>query len=296
MSNRIVFIVGAGRSGTTMLYKLISLGEEIGFISNYDERFPAWFPSGLLTRILRPYLKTKSESWFAGDGNAYFMKRPWISKIIPTPVEGEFVYGDCSIPITPEQNYQINTTSQNCLHNRIRKISKLTGAKVFAIKRPANNRRIPILNTIFPNALFINLIRDGREVAHSLSKVEWWEGGTLFWAGKKPVELKQEGWHPMAVCANNWLQDVSSVNKGLADIDSERQISIRYEDLISNPVDVLKTLFDFIDLDMSADHIEKVQSLNIQQRTPKWKSEWSSDELQEVIDIQHPLLSELGYL
>jgi hypothetical protein len=296
MSNRTVFIVGAGRSGTTMLYKLISLGEEIGFISNYDEKLPNWSPSGLLTRMLRPHLKTKSESWFAGDGNAYFMKRPWVSKIVPTPVESELIYSDCSIPNIPEKNYQISAVSKDCLHKKVSKISKLVGAKVFVIKRQANNRRIPILNTIFPDALYINLVRDGREVAHSLSKVEWWEGGTLFWAGKNPVELAEEGWNPMAICANNWLQDVYSVNNGLAEIADERQISIHYEDLISNPINVLKTLFDFIDLEMSADHIDMVQSLNIQQRAPKWKSEWSSEVLEEVIDIQHPLLSELGYL
>lgn len=296
MSNRTVFIVGAGRSGTTMLYKLISLGADVGFISNYDERLPNWFPGGLLTRALRPHLKTKLESWFASDGNAYVMKRPWVSKIIPTPIEGEFIYSDCSIPLIPEQSYQISTVSKDCLYNRVSKISKLTGAKAFVIKRPANNRRIPILNTTFPNALYINLIRDGREVAHSLSKVNWWEGDTLFWAGKKPVELEKEGWHPLAICANNWLQDVNSVNKGLTEIDAERQISIRYEDLLSNPVSLLKTLFDFIDLDVSADHISKIQSLNIKEKAPKWKSEWSSEELQEVINIQEPLLRELGYL
>jgi hypothetical protein len=296
MSNRTLFIVGAGRSGTTLLYKLISLSEEIGFISNYDERLPNWFPSGLLTRVLRPHLKNKSESWFSSDGNAYLVKRPWISKIIPTPTEGEFIYHESGIPNIPDKDYQISSASKDCLHNRVCKISKLTGAKRFVIKRTANNRRIPILNTSFPNALYINIIRDGREVADSLSKVSWWEDDTLFWAGKKPLELENEGWHPMAICANNWLQDVKGVNRGLAEIDGERQISIRYEDLVSNPVEILKTLFDFIELDASDDYIDRIQSINIKPRLPKWKSEWSSKEQEEVINIQGSLLRELGYL
>jgi hypothetical protein len=296
MPNRNVFIVGAGRSGTTMLYKLISLSVEVGFISNYDEKLPNWFPGGLLTRAVRPHLKTKSGRWFSGDGNAYFMKRPWISKIIPTPVEGEFIYRDCGIPVIPEKDYQITSTSKDCLYNKVSKISRLTGAKRFVLKRTANNRRIPTLNTTFPNALYINLIRDGREVASSLSKVDWWEGDTVFWAGKKPIELEKEGWHPLAICANNWLQHINVINKGLTEIDADRQISIRYEDLLSNPVNVLKTIFDFIDLDMSTDYLDTIQSLNIKPRASKWKSEWSPEELEEVMNIQGPLLRELGYL
>lgn len=296
MSNRTLFIVGAGRSGTTLLYKLISLNEEIGFISNYDESLPYWFPSGLLTRVIRPHLKTKSDSWFSSDGNAYLRKRSWLSKIIPTPVENEFIYHDSNIPNIPDKDYQLSAASKNCLHNRVYKISKLTGGKRFVIKRTANNRRIPILNTTFPTALYINIIRDGREVADSLAKVHWWAADTLFWAGKKPVELEKEGWHPMAICANNWLEEVNGINRGLAEIEGERQISIRYEDLVSNPVDILKTLFDFMELDVSDDYIEKIQSFNIKPRVPKWKLEWSAEELEEVIIIQGSLLSELGYL
>ncbi len=82
----------------------------------------------------------------------------------------------------------------------------------------------------------------------------------------------------------------------LCRIDAERQISIRYEDLLSNPVNVIKTLFDFVSLEIPVDHVDMIKSLKTQQRTPEWKSNGSSEELKEVINIQDSLLGELGYL
>ena len=37
-----VFLIGAPRSGTSLLYKSLALHEGFGYISNYNERLPRW--------------------------------------------------------------------------------------------------------------------------------------------------------------------------------------------------------------------------------------------------------------
>ena len=48
---RVAFLVGAGRSGTTLLYKLLCLHPQVAYISNYENRF-GWLPDGLACRAV----------------------------------------------------------------------------------------------------------------------------------------------------------------------------------------------------------------------------------------------------
>ena len=46
-----VFLIGAPRSGTSLLYKSLALHEGFGYISNYNERLPRWSAAAALNRL-----------------------------------------------------------------------------------------------------------------------------------------------------------------------------------------------------------------------------------------------------
>ena len=46
-----VFLIGAPRSGTSLLYKSLALHEGFGYISNYNERLPRWSAVSALNRL-----------------------------------------------------------------------------------------------------------------------------------------------------------------------------------------------------------------------------------------------------
>ena len=46
-----VFLIGAPRSGTSLLYKCLALHPDLTYISNYNERLPRWESVSLLNRI-----------------------------------------------------------------------------------------------------------------------------------------------------------------------------------------------------------------------------------------------------
>ena len=110
----VAFLVGAGRSGTTLLHKLLCLHPQIAYISNYENRF-SWFPDGLAGRAIAGRLEGKLNAWFDKGGNAYFVKRPWLKKLFPTPHEGESVFASCGIPLFPAPDYRPDASTAACL-------------------------------------------------------------------------------------------------------------------------------------------------------------------------------------
>ncbi len=294
INESVVFLVGAGRSGTTLLYKLLSLHSDVAFVSNYDARLPSLVPTSALTGLISRWPDLKLASWFGSGGNAYLLHRTLFKKIVPTPAEGESIYARCGVPLHSSDAGSDSAATN--LRRRFTRMRKLSGLPVLLTKRTANNRRIPLLLDAFPEARFINLIRDGRDVAYSLSRVHWWKDNVVFWAGRTPPELEANGMHPLAVCARNWVEEVDQACRGLARVPTPYQIEVRYESLLEQPLVELEKMLEFMGLNTSPDYRRLVDSLKLSRRPPGWQDKWSDHDLEVVQEIQGPLLEQLGYL
>jgi len=89
-----------------------------------------------------------------------------------------------------------------------------------------------------PNALFVHIIRDGRDIALSLKKM----------AGFAPLPWDRSETNSLVATALYW--------SGWCAADASRKsfpadyIEIRYEDLVTNPHETLGKLGSFIDHDL----------------------------------------------
>lgn len=292
---RVAFLVGAGRSGTTLLYKLLCLHAHMAYISNYDIR-ANWLPPGLMSRFVTNQTGAKLNAWFNRGGNAYFINRPWIKKLFPTPVEGESIYSVCDIPLFPSEEYRPDVKSRDCLRGYFERIRSTMGAQIMLSKRTANNRRLPLLESIFPAARYIHLIRDGREVAHSLSRVEWWDEHTLWWDGRTAAQMEQAGEERLAICAKNWAYEMRALHAGLSEIARERVLEVRYEHLLADPITQLGAIIRFLGLPVTSEFLGAIESLQLAYRPGAWSDRWTPAQLASVMNEEQPLLSELGYL
>lgn len=292
---QVVFLVGAGRSGTTLLYKLLCLHSRLAYPTNYDHRLPWLFP-GLVSRLLADQTGAKLKAWFNQGGNAYLAKRSLVKKLFPMPVEGEFVYEACGIPRTPAKGYQPDAYTSNCLRKRFERIRCAMKADLVLSKRTANNRRIPQLRSVFPKARYIHLIRDGRAVAHSLSRVEWWDEHELWWDGRKAAELEQAGEERLTICAKNWTYEMKELYSGLSAVDPASLLEIRYEELLDAPVVQLGRILEFLGLSLASGYQQAIESLRLTNRPAAWSSRWTTDQLESVLRVEQSLLDELGYI
>lgn len=293
-SRDIVFILGAGRSGTTLLYKLLCLNEDVAFVSNFDNRLGSL---ACLAKLLVPKqsMIKKRDAWFNRAGNAYYGKRPSLKKIQITPDEGVYFYARSGIPSVIDIEVEPTLDQIELIRRSFNQLAKSQRANLLITKRTANNRRIPFLLKAFPNAKFINLIRDGRDVAFSLSSVEWWNDHTLWWSGKTPKQMVDGGCDQISLCAKNWLYEAREVEQGLIGVDQAKVINVRYEELVAGPIPILQEIFHFLNKPLSRNYINCVKSISLTNNS-KWRANWTEEQTKMVMDIQRPSLIEQGYI
>jgi hypothetical protein len=277
-----------------LLHKLLCLHPQIAYISNYENRFP-WFPDGLACGAIAERMQAKLGAWFDRAGNAYFVGRPWFKKIFPTPHEGESVFASCGIPLFPAADYLADDTASACLRRRFEQIRARAHAAVFLSKRTANNRRLRSLSTIFPAARYVHLIRDGRDVTQSLATVEWWDNHTVWWDGRTPLEMERAGEARLWICARNWLRELQELEAGLSRIAPGQILSLRFEELLSDPLPHLERVLDFLGVQFSAAYRDAIVSLNLKPARSRWASDWNAEQRACVLAEIQPMLQRLGY-
>ena len=295
MLNRTVFLLGAGRSGTTLLYKLLCLHQNARYISNFHIRGPLWFPANTVSSVFANYPSLRKWAWFQEKGNAYFMNRPFFRRLIPTPVEGEKVYEKCGFSALPNNNLSLTTDNYTCL-KKVFDSYHTSSEQVFINKRTSNNQRISFLANSFGEAKYINLVRDGRAVAYSLNQVEWWNEHILWWAGRTPKEMEAQGYSPLTLSSMNWVKDVRAIQSGLAAIEPDNVLDICFEDLMANPVGVLTQTCQFMGLEVNKELIRVWQNVGLGESSEKWRAAWNDKMLDTVMLEQTSLLAELGYV
>lgn len=280
-----VFIVGSGRSGTTVFYNFLAIHPELCWFSNYSDRYPGInsiprIHSFLDSRLIGGHLKRGILS-----RKKYYIK----------PSEAQTIYhSHCGFHNTAKTTeIDLSRESEKKLKNLIRHHMRLTGKTRFLSKQTANNQRIRLIDAMFKDAYYIHVIRDGRAVASSLLRVPWWKDLTLWWLGKTPKEWEREGGDPIELCGLQWKADVQEIlqNKHLFE---DRYIEIRYEDFIRDVKGVMASVLRFCELEPTAKHLDFLPD-SLPDMNRKWQH--NLDDAQKKILQRElgPFLAEQGY-
>ena len=246
-----VFMVGMGRSGSTVIAEAISAHENLGWFSSYVTKFPFLPWLAFLDRIVRlpqlsPYLmgKKKQSQGFVASIRRYL---PHLDE--PYPILERYCGKKISV------DYLINHTASENEKDRIRglvrKILKLQGRKRLFVKF-TGPPRIHYLNSIFPDAYYLHMLRDPRAVVYSLVYVDLWikSGGLekpswqhgLF--EKDLNEWYETGRSPVALAAIQWKKIVELAWEEKEELSAEQYIEIRYEDFVRDPHVQLSAVFE----------------------------------------------------
>jgi hypothetical protein len=181
------------------------------------------------------------------------------------------------------------------LRGLLRSIGRSSGGSIFVSKRIANNLRIPLLARTFPEARFVEIVRDGRAVAYSLSRVDWWESSVVWWYGGTPEQWRDEGRDPWDMCARNWLEELREIRSGLAVVEPQQVSSIRFEALTDDPIRTLESVAAFIGLPSSAGWRAELGRLQRPDRSETWRTGLDDAVAQKITSIQLEELRALGY-
>ena len=291
-----LFIVGAPRSGTSLLYKLLCLHPKAVWISNWSRRLPGVPAVAGLNRVAPRFPATRRSVWFGSDAaNAYVYgrRRALWERLYTMPVEGEPVYQHCGIGESLAGGRSQDDQAA-CLRRACSGLRRWSGGDVLISKRIANNQRIPFLSAAFPTARFLHLIRDGRAVAYSLTRVDWWEDGVVWWYGDTPRRWRDQGGDPWELAATHWVRELASVVEGLGAVAPERQLELRYEELVDEPIAVLRHVAGFAGLADDPEWVAELGRLRYPNRNEAWRERLAPAARERVEAVQREELLRLG--
>jgi hypothetical protein len=288
-----VFLLGAARSGTSLLYKCLCLHPEAAWASNWVRRFPGAPVLGGLNRLPARFPAARTAVWFGGGGNAYVYGTPrrLAERVFPMPVEGEPFFNRHGI--APPGGKAPGGPST--LRAAVASVTRAAGGRVFVNKRIANNWRVPQLLDAFPSARFVELVRDGRAVAYSLSRVDWWEDSELVWLPGTPADWHRQGMDPWELCARNWVAEVDAIAGGLGGVAPGRRLRIAYEDFVAAPIDVLDRVAAFAGLLPSTEWRSRLGQLSFPDRNEAWRGRLEPAVARRIETFQHDHLVANGY-
>jgi len=116
---------------------------------------------------------------------------------------------------------------------------RASGKSRWAEKTPHNVLFMVLLAEIFPNARFLHVVRDGRDVACSLVRMDWGDPIT-----KRKVAYVEN----IANAARYWRDVVTEVRRqARSPVLAGRVLEVRYEDLVLHTEATLRRILQFLD-------------------------------------------------
>jgi hypothetical protein len=162
--------------------------------------------------------------------------------------------------------------------------------------------RVGFLKTLFPDARFIHIVRDGRAVVNSMLQVRWWWGwrGPENWRWGPLTDEQYEEWKShnfsfVALAAIEWKLLMEAYEKACHSLDTEHLFNLRYEDLCTDPMSEFRKVIDFCDLTWCRSFERVVQKTRLVNTNYKWKQDLNGDQQKMVNEILEPWLNKLGY-
>lgn len=162
-------------------------------------------------------------------------------------------------------------------------------------KTPAYMRHLPLLERLFPGAIFVHLIRDGRDVALSLLSLG---EGVVARTGANPESAAGAGLQ--------WSTEIRDARALGRRVGPARYLEIRYEELVAEPATVVEAVCTFAGLPFEPAMLEPSEAeiakrphhrrlVEPPSKRRDWSTEMSGADVRSFEAIAGPLLAELGY-
>ncbi len=272
---RPVFVVGSPRSGTTFLYDAL---QSTGGFPVYNRESHVF--SGLVTRVGNLSVPRNREKLIAKWLESQYFK--------PIGVDVEEV---------KLRFLRDGRNGGDFLRFVMEDMAHHQNMERWADHTPDHVLYMQQIKSTIPDALFIHLVRDGRDVALSLDKQGY---------------LDSYLWHKrygVMVCGIYWEWTVEAgMQQGARMRDS--YLEVRYEDLIGKPHETFARIGNFLDQEMEWERIRRAgigavsnpntafsAGSNGGDFSPicRWKTAFPKDDLPRFESMLGPCLQRLGY-
>ena len=282
-----IFIVGVGRSGSTIFHKMLANHPQLVWLSQFNSKFPKKI---LLSSIVQGARHCPVCGSFVRRFVLPSEGYPFWENICPgfRDPHQDLLASD----VTPEKKLNIKKSLSKLLtQKRSRLLIKITGWP-----------RVGFLKEIFPDAKFIHVVRDGRAVVQSLTKVSFWQAWErtgnwrMTWLEQ---ELKKN--HPKikpsgaTLAAMFWRLMIESMEKATKGLSSKQILQIKYEDLCQDPKKVFSGVLAFSELDHDGTFEKRIDENALRCTNDKFEQEFTKEQQKMIVEIIGAELKRFGY-
>lgn len=245
-------------------------------------------------------------------------------------------YGNSRFPYDEIGLDRLTPKIEKYIKRQFHIISRRYDSKYVVEKTCANCLRLEFVDAIFPQAFYINIIRDGRDAAASALKrwqapldipyilkkarfvpaadIPYYAGRyvathihRLFFSKEKSLPI----WGPkflgyeaivkerslIEVCAVQWQKCVQKSRAVFEKrIAPERYLQVRYEDFVCDPGNQTQQVFDYFKLSCDKDILQQHCKRVRQDRIGKWKEDLSPDQQKLLYKLLNEDLKKFKYI
>jgi hypothetical protein len=275
-----ILIIGAPGSGTTLLHQTLCSHRDVAYITHNMLRAGLRKHGRLVGDRRRALLMLQNLIHRDPASNNPLGDALWIKYF------GDYKY-------MTENDY--SEEMADYFRKKVLQVQNLWGRSRFVDKTLVNCFRVRLLNSIFPDAKFLHIIRDGRAVAFSiLNKIEIaGDRFALFDVGFKDI-LGDKYKPDRSELYNYGLAWAEFVRRGreASAVAKGRYYEVSYENLITEPYKELRNIVDFCELDWYCEFEEKIPPT--QNMNEKWKQKASKEQRIDLEESTYDLRQTLG--
>jgi omega-hydroxy-beta-dihydromenaquinone-9 sulfotransferase len=286
--DRPIFVIGTGRSGTTLRFKILSRHPELGWIRT------------LSASVSLSYSQHLRKGLGKLPGCAWLRRTSFYAVAHPEPYAFWQRYAPsfnrpCRDLDERDVHPHLASGIRSALMNEIRELKRTR-----FITKYTGWSRIRFMDQIFPDALYVHIIRNGLDVAWSLLQQDFWEGwrgpGQWRWGPLAPAdrEIWEQSDRSFFVLAGlQWKLLMENITQTGAQVH-DRYKEIRYEDLVNNPDSTVASLLQFADLPNPPKFMAWLNAEAIKSSKGKWRAVHSK-EINDFEKHLYPVLQKYGY-
>lgn len=279
-----IFIVGAPRSGKKWVSQVLgkhpqayAFPYEMNFLWRYrNARYPydRLFPS-MLTERIRTYIRKKFEEALTQHGKSRIVDRTDHNVVRLDYVQS--VFPDCLI-------IHVIRDGRAAVASAILRRQEKLGIWLYLEK----SLTVPALELPYYATLYLKDIVQARLEGRGYKNL---------WGIKTTLTVSPEARRlPLAEkCALQWCESVRAAKEFEKDFSPDRYLSVRYEDMVQNPIETFQNVFRFVGLDWTPE-VEAWLLNNVSRDSlDKWRKTLSEEDLRRIMPYLNPFMEELNY-